>query len=98
MSTSLEGPGRLKPPDHSARDLSLLAWATLLLFIVLPFSAIILRSHRPPDGDFAGFYSLGVILNHYPMADLYNYPLLVEICNQVHPRATTYGPLPTHPL
>ncbi len=98
MSTSLEGPGRLKPPDHSARDLSLLAWATLLLFIVLPFSAIILRSHRPPDGDFAGFYSLGVILNHYPMADLYNYPLLVEICNQVHPRATTYGPLPYPPF
>jgi hypothetical protein len=80
------------------RDLSFMCWALLLLLFVLPFSAIIVRSHRPPDGDFAGFFSFGSILNHHPMADLYNYPLLLEICNQVHPRSLAYGPLPYPPF
>jgi hypothetical protein len=65
---------------------------------VLPFSAIVVASHRPPDGDFAGFYSFGSILNRHPMADIYNYPLLLDICNQVHPRSTMYGPIPYPPF
>jgi hypothetical protein len=59
---------------------------------------IVLISHRPPDGDFAGFYALGRILNTHPMADLYNYELQKEVCSQVHARAGGYGLLPYPPF
>jgi hypothetical protein len=39
----------------------------LLLGFVAPFSIIVISGGRPPDGDFAGFYSLGRILNEHPI-------------------------------
>ena len=44
-------------------------------------------SGRPPDGDFAGFYSLGRILIEHPIKDLYSFELLSRICMEVHPEA-----------
>jgi hypothetical protein len=71
----------------------------LLLFgFVAPFSIIVISSGRPPDGDFAGFYSLGRILNEHPIKDLYNFELLSRICMEVHPRRVAYGPLPYPPF
>jgi hypothetical protein len=55
------------------KQLSTICWALLLVGFVVPFTVVVLISHRPPDGDFAGFYALGRILNTHPMADLYNY-------------------------
>ena len=45
------------------RQLSIICWGLLLVGFVVPFTVIVLISHRPPDGDFAGFYALGRILN-----------------------------------
>ncbi len=91
-------PSPLPAPSPHLRQLSYLCWALLFLCFVLPFSAIVIASHRPPDGDFAGFYALGRILNTHPMADLYNYELQKEVCSQVHARAGGYGLLPYPPF
>lgn len=87
-------------PTSSAHleQLNILCWGLLLFGFVVPFTAIVLASHRPPDGDFAGFYALGRILNIHPMGDLYNYELQKEVCNQVHARSGAYGLLPYPPF
>ncbi len=85
-----------QPADLKA--LSLICWGLILLGFVLPFSGILLSSNNPPDGDFAGFYSLGKILNEHPALDLYKYELLKQVCTQVHPRTGAYGPLPYPPF
>jgi hypothetical protein len=51
----------------SLKDLNLIFWGLLLLGFVAPFSIIVISGGRPPDGDFAGFYSLGRILNEHPI-------------------------------
>lgn len=90
--------GRLLASSGFLKQLNLICWGVFLLCFVLPFSAIVIASHRPPDGDFAGFYSLGRILNTHRMQDLYNYELQKEVCNQVHARAGGYGLLPYPPF
>lgn len=94
------------PPDRptqfpvrstSLRDLNLLCWGALLTCFVIPFSIVILQSHAPPNGDFAGFYSWGRIIHEYPSGDFYNYPLLQKMCYSVQPRDAGYGPLPYPP-
>jgi len=75
-----------------------MVWGLLVVGFVLPFSIVILNGHRPPDADFAGFYSLGRILNEYPPHELYNYDLQKRICEEVHPRKGEYGPLPYPPF
>jgi len=82
----------------SLRQLSTICWALLLVGFVVPLTVVVLISHRPPDGDFAGFYALGRILNTHPMADLYNYELQKEVCSQVHARSGGYGLLPYPPF
>ena len=82
----------------SLRQLSTICWALLLVGFVVPLTVVVLISHRPPDGDFAGFYALGRILNTHPMADLYNYELQKQVCSQVHARAGGYGLLPYPPF
>ncbi len=91
-------PGRGLLSADNLKQLNLICWGVFLVAFVLPFTAFVLASHRPPDGDFAGFYALGRILNTHPMADLYNYDLQKEVCNQVHARAGAYGPLPYPPF
>lgn len=80
------------------KELNLICWSLLFVGFVLPFSIVVLSSHSPPSGDFAGFYSLGRILNEHPVNDLYNYELLKQVCQQVHPRNLAYGPLPYPPF
>ncbi len=91
-------PGRLLASPANLKQLNLICWGLFLVAFVLPFTAFVLATHRPPDGDFAGFYALGRILNTHPMSDLYNYDLQKEVCNQVHARAGAYGPLPYPPF
>ena len=87
-------------PDSAAKlkDLNFIVWGLLFVGFVLPFSIVIISSHRPPDADFAGFYSLGRILNEYSPHELYNYDLQKRICAEVHPRKGEYGPLPYPPF
>ncbi len=80
------------------RDLSFILWGLLLVGFILPFSIVIVNGHRPPDADFAGFYSLGRILNAYSPADLYDYDLQKRLCEEVHPQKGEYGPLPYPPF
>jgi hypothetical protein len=82
----------------SLKDQNLIFWGLLFLGFVAPFSIIVISSGRPPDGDFAGFYSLGRILNEHPIKDLYNFELVSRICMEVHPRRGAYGPLPYPPF
>jgi hypothetical protein len=89
-------PTRLGPVPK-LRDLNFIFWGLLFVCFVLPFSIVVIQSHRPPDADFAGFYSLGRILNEYPPSQLYDYALQKRICQQVHPRSGEYGPLPYPP-
>ncbi len=91
-------PGRLLTSPAQLKQLHIICWSLLLVGFVLPFSTIVIASHRPPDGDFAGFYSLGRILDTHPMKDLYNYELQKEICSEVHARAGAYGLLPYPPF
>jgi len=84
------------PP--SLKDLNFMVWGLLLVCFVLPFSIVVFSSHRPPDADFAGFYSLGRILNEHSPHDLYNYNLQKQICQEVQPRKAEYGPLPYPPF
>jgi hypothetical protein len=98
--TSISTPqpeGLLESPAF-LKQLNVICWGLFLVGFVLPFSAIVMGSHRPPDGDFAGFYSLGRILNTHPMADLYDYELQKQVCNEVHARAGGYGLLPYPPF
>ncbi|MGA3011109.1 MAG: glycosyltransferase 87 family protein [Terracidiphilus sp.] len=88
--------GRSAVPD--LRGLSLIGWGILLLGFVLPFSNMFVSSHRVPDADFVGFYSLGRILNEHPAQSLYDYELLKQVCTQVHPISRVYGPLPYPPF
>ena len=90
-------PTRLGPAPK-LKDLNLIAWGLLFVGFILPFCIVVLNNHRPPDADFAGFYSLGRILNEHSPRDLYNYELQKEICQQVHPRKGEYGPLPYPPF
>ncbi len=87
-------------PDPAAKlkDLSFIVWGLLVVGFVLPFSIVVIGGHRPPDADFAGFYSLGRILNEHSPHDLYNYDLQKRICEEVHPRKGEYGPLPYPPF
>jgi glycosyl transferase family 87 len=97
MSSMLPSwPSRLGPAPK-LKELNFLFWGLLLVCFILPFSIVVIRSHRPPDADFAGFYSLGRILNEYPPSELYDYPLQKRICQEVHPRSGEYGPLPYPP-
>ena len=80
------------------KDLHLIVWGLLFVGFILPFTIVVIASHQPPDADFAGFYSLGRILNEYSPHDLYNYELQKKICEQVHPRKGEYGPLPYPPF
>ncbi len=91
-------PGRGPTSSAHLEQLNIVCWGVLLFGFVVPFTSIVLASHRPPDGDFAGFYSLGRILNTHPMQDLYNYELQKEVCNQVHARSGAYGLLPYPPF
>lgn len=91
-------PGRFLTSPAILKQLNLICWGVFLVCFVLPFTAIVIASHRPPDGDFAGFYALGRILNTHPMQDLYNYELQKEVCNQVHSRLGAYGLLPYPPF
>jgi hypothetical protein len=97
-STSRPWHQRIFRSSPSLKDLNLIFWGLLLLGFVAPFSIIVISSGRPPDGDFAGFYSLGRILNEHPIKDLYNFELLSRICMEVHPRSGAYGPLPYPPF
>jgi hypothetical protein len=90
-------PARLGPAPK-LKDLNLIFWGLLFVGFILPFCIVILNNHRPPDADFAGFYSLGRILNEHSPRDLYNYELQKQICQQVHPRKGAYGPLPYPPF
>lgn len=85
-----------QPP--SLRDLNLICWGLFFTCFVLPFSIIVLNSHRPPAGNFAGFYSLGRILNEHPASELYDFDLQRRICSEVEPRSLPYGPLPYPPF
>jgi hypothetical protein len=97
-SISPSQPGQVLPSSPRLKQLNVICWTLLLVGFVLPFSIIVIGSHRPPDGDFAGFYSLGRIANTHPMKDLYNYELQQQVCNQVHPRQGMYGLLPYPPF
>jgi hypothetical protein len=97
-STSRPWHQRILNSSPSLKDLNQIFWGLLLLGFVAPFSIIVISSGRPPDGDFAGFYSLGRILNEHPIKDLYNFELLSRICMEVHPRSGAYGPLPYPPF
>jgi hypothetical protein len=90
-------PKRTLGPFVQWEQLNLICWGLLLVGFVLPFSIFVIASHRPPDGDFTGFYSLGRIAGTHPLSDLYDYELLKKICTQVHPRRLMYGPLPYPP-
>ena len=87
-----------RDPAHKLKELSYIVWGLLLVGFVLPFSIVVINSHRPPDADFAGFYSLGRILNEYSPQELYNYDLQRQICEEVHPQKGQYGPLPYPPF
>lgn len=91
-------PRRYLGPTPKLKDLNLIAWGLLFVGFVLPFSIVVISSHRPPDADFTGFYSLGRILNKYSPHDLYDYNLQKRICQEVHPRKGEYGPLPHPPF
>ena len=97
-STSRPWHQRIFGSSPSLKDLNQIFWGLLLLGLVAPFFIIVISSGRPPDGDFAGFYSLGRILNEHPIKDLYNFELLSRICMEVHPRSGAYGPLPYPPF
>lgn len=79
------------------KDLNLIAWGLLFVCFILPYFIVVISGHRPPDADFAGFYSLGRILNEYSAHDLYNYDLQKRICQEVHPQKNEFGPLPYPP-
>ena len=91
-------PGRLLASTAQLKQLNLICWSLLLACFVLPFSTVVIASHRPPDGDFAGFYALGRILDTHPPQDLYNYELQKEVCSEVHARAGAYGLLSYPPF
>jgi hypothetical protein len=97
-STSRPWHERIFGSSPSLKDLNQIFWALFLLGFVAPFSIVVISSGRPPDGDFAGFYSLGRILNEHLIKDLYNFELLSRICMEVHPRWGAYGPLPYPPF
>jgi hypothetical protein len=90
-------PTRLGPAPK-LKDLNLIFWGLLFVGFILPFCIVVLNNHRPPDADFAGFYSLGRILSEHSPRDLYNYELQKQICQEVHPRKSVYGPLPYPPF
>lgn len=91
-------PRRFLGPAPKLKDLSFLLWGLLFVGFILPFSIVIFTSHRPPDADFAGFYSMGRILNEHSPRELYDFQLQKRICEEVHPRKGEYGPLPYPPF
>jgi hypothetical protein len=90
-------PTRLGPAPK-LKDLNLIFWGLLFVGFILPFCIVSPQQSSPPDADFAGFYSLGRILNEHSPRDLYNYELQKQICQEVHPRKGAYGPLPYPPF
>jgi Glycosyltransferase family 87 len=91
-------PSRFLGPAPKLKDLSFLVWGLLFVGFILPFSIVIFTSHRPPDADFAGFYSLARILNEHSPRELYDFQLQKRICEEVHARKGGYGPLPYPPF
>jgi glycosyl transferase family 87 len=91
-------PSRILGPVPKLKDLNMIFWGLLFVGFILPFCIVVLSNHRPPDADFAGFYSLGRILNEHSPRDLYDYELQKRICEEVHPRKGAYGPLPYPPF
>lgn len=89
-------PSRLGTPPK-LKELNYIVWGLLFVAFVLPYSIVVMTSHRPPDADFAMFYSLGRILNEHSPTDLYNYDLQTKLCEEVHPQKGIYGPSPYPP-
>ena len=83
---------------RSVWPLTIICLGLFALLEALPLALIILPHRSPPDGDFAGFYTLGKLLNEYGPGRLYDFALQQQICNAVHPRGAAYGPLPYPPF
>ncbi len=99
METSLpKGVQQAPRARTTCKELAMICWGLVLIGFVAPFLIVTLSHHSPPDGDFAGFYSLGRILNEFPARELYNTALQQQMCMQVHPRKFAYGPLPYPPM
>ena len=80
------------------KHLNFICWGLLLVGFVLPFSILVVNSHRPPNGDFAYFYSLGRILDKYPAPYLYDSTLIQQVCAEVRGNQTGCGPSPYPPF
>ncbi|MFZ0745185.1 MAG: glycosyltransferase family 87 protein [Terracidiphilus sp.] len=76
----------------------MLCWGALLVCFVLPFCIVVVSSHRPPDGDFTGFYSLGEILKTHPPRDLYDFDLQMQTCVAAHQSKQGCGVSPYPPF
>ena len=78
------------------RDLNIIGWAVLAgLLLIVGQRSLQINQER----DFVYFYSVGLILNHNPPSDLYDYGLQKEVFAQVQPlgRSGSYGPSPYPP-
>ena len=94
---------RLLGPGLSLKELNLICWGLFAGFLVIPLSfVLIVRGGATraggPEVDFVYLYSMGRMLNQYPPADLYNYDLEKQVCQEVHPlQKGEYGPIPYAP-
>ena len=96
---AFRGSGGLLGPALNLKELNLICWGLFLIGVFLPMAVVAIGRNQVPDADFAGFYSLGRILNEHPAQELYNFALQKKICTEVHAlQAGSYSPLPHPPF
>ena len=96
-------PGRVLGPAPTLREINVVCWGLLLALLAGLFLVVESRNRHGQllqgfDADFVYFYSMGRMLNEYPLDRLYDYELQKRICTEVHPLTSgAYGPIPYPP-
>ena len=102
----LHWPVRLLGPRPGLRELNMMCWGLLAGVFLARFLIPVLIQLRSGAGsnaflpaDFIYFYGIGHIVNHYPLARVYDYPLQLKTFNEIYAlHDGAYGPSPYPPF
>ncbi|HEX4322248.1 MAG TPA: glycosyltransferase family 87 protein [Acidobacteriaceae bacterium] len=101
----LRWPSRILGPRPGLFEINLACWGLFAGFVIVPLIAGFWIKWRAGAGmnfllpcDFVYFYGIGHIALNYPLAELYDYPLVLRITDQVYPlHDLVWGPNPYPP-
>ena len=98
-------PSRILGPPPGLLEINLACWGLFAGFVIIPLIVNFWIKWRAGAGwsfllpcDFVYFYGIGHIAREYPLAKLYDYPLVLKVTDQIYPlNDLVWGPNPYPP-